>query len=61
MLTANLGVTSIASLTTYLEEDLRFDMRALNDFDPQLLQHIAQVGIKQPILKSLCRLKEKAK
>ncbi len=61
MLTANLGITHVASLATYLEEDLRFDMNALIDFDPQLLRQIAQVGIKQPLLNALCRLQEKTK
>ena len=61
MLTSNLGVTSVESLATYLEEDLRFDMAALSDFDLQLLHQIAQVGIKQPLLNALCRLQEKTK
>lgn len=61
MLTANLDITGISSLATYLEEDLRFDMDAFHEFDLALLRQIAAVGIKQPLLKMLCRLREKLK
>ena len=47
---------SLAGLEQFLEEDMRFDMDALRDMNIPLLQTIAEVTPKRPIIQNLITL-----
>ena len=59
MLTPNLAITGVSVLSSFLEDDLRLDMDAFQTMDKALLERIAQVGSKKPLLRMLCRLRER--
>lgn len=58
MLIPNLAITGVAALDSFLQEDLRLDMDALYAMDLGLLERIAEVGSKKPLLRMLCRLRK---
>ena len=60
MLTPNLVMTGVSVLARFLEDDLRLDMDVFQTMDKALLERIAQVGSKKPLLRMLCRLRERA-
>ena len=47
---------SVKGLAEYLEEDLRFDMDALTDFDIRIVEACAGLGRKQNILNNLIKI-----
>ena len=50
---------SIKGLEQYLEEDIRFDTDALNDFDVGIIEACAQTGRKEQILNNLIKIIKK--
>lgn len=50
---------SIKGLEQYLEEDIRFDTDALNDFDVGIIETCAQTGRKEQILNNLIKIIKK--
>lgn len=47
---------SVIRLQQYLEEDIRFDMDALNEFDISIIEACAQNGGKEQIFKNLIKI-----
>lgn len=47
---------SLIRLAKYLEEDLRFDIDALKDFDTSIIEACANAGRKTAILNNLLKL-----
>jgi len=50
---------SVKRLEQYLEEDIRFDMDALSDFDVSIIEACAQTGRKEQILNNLIKIIKK--
>ena len=50
---------SMKGLVQYLEEDIRFDTEALNDFDVSIIEACAQTGRKEQILNNLIKIIKK--
>ncbi|MBR4643676.1 MAG: hypothetical protein IKO73_00735 [Bacteroidaceae bacterium] len=50
---------SVKGLVQYLEEDIRFDTEALNDFDVSIIEACAQTGRKEQILNNLIKIIKK--
>ncbi len=47
---------SVKSLVNYLEEDIRFDMDGLADFDVKIIEECAEFGRKRKILNNLIKI-----
>ena len=50
---------SVKRLEQYLEEDIRFDMDVLRDFDASIIEACAQAGRKEQILNNLIKIIKK--
>jgi hypothetical protein len=57
--TKNLQITSLKSLQAYLEEDLRLDIDALQDFDSEIILACTECSKKTKLLVKLHKLIEK--
>ncbi|MFR9500453.1 MAG: hypothetical protein SNH18_08435 [Rikenellaceae bacterium] len=54
--TSNLRPRFIKAMEIYLEEDLRFDMEQLQNFDTEILQTIAEVSKKKDDINNLIKI-----
>lgn len=54
--TPQLRIQSVKALKFYLEDDLRFDISALKDMNPDIIKDCIEVGKKKEILKLLLQL-----
>lgn len=53
---SHLPAQSVKGLVQYLEEDIRFDMDALSEFDVSIIEACAQAGRKETILQNLIKI-----
>ena len=56
--TPKLRIQSVKALITYLEEDIRFDMSALEDMDVNIIKECIKFGKKKEIFKILLKVLE---
>ncbi len=54
--TPRLRIQSVGAMETYLEEDLRLNMPALDNMNGDIIRECIEVGKKKPILKLLLKL-----